>query len=33
MKLDSKNVDKAATEGAVLIVDDRYHHYKDGMHT
>jgi predicted oxidoreductase len=33
MKLDSKNVDIAAKEGAAVIVDDRYHHFCDGVHT
>ena len=33
MRMDSKNVDIAAKEGAAVIVNDRYHHFIDGLHT
>jgi predicted oxidoreductase len=33
MKMDGKNVDIAVIEGTAVIVNDRYHHIIDGMHT
>jgi len=33
MRMDGENVDIAVKEGAAVIVDDRYHHHIDGLHT